>query len=161
MARYHADTTMGGTPQALSSTVKSLISVCAQTTGLCRGRAVGISVGPSGPPSTTDCNVIFTILRQTVAGTGGATLTANPIVPGDVASRSVALANFTAEGTTALCIWARALNQRSSMQWVGQDTDANLLWPATNPQGICGQAIVMTGSAYVGPGFFGIDYEDQ
>jgi hypothetical protein len=105
--------------------------------------------------------VIYNVSRQTAAGTGGTTLTTNPIVPADVASRSVAIANFTAEGTVALVLWARSLNQRSSMQWVGQDTDANLLWPATNLAGICGQAIVPSSGAYTGPIFFGVDYEDQ
>lgn len=160
MARYHADNAMGGTMQVITTTLKTQISVTAQTTGLCRGRAVGIAIGPSGAPSATDCNVLFTIQRQTAAGTS-TSITPNPIFPADVASRSVCTANSTAEPTSALCIWSRPLNQRSSMQWVGQDTDANLFWPATNLAGLAGMCLVVTGAAYTGPVFFGIDYEDQ
>ncbi len=160
MARYHVDNTMAGTQQVITTTMKTQVSVTALTATLCRGRAVGIAIGPSGAPSATDCNVVFAIFRQTAAGTATAA-TPNPVVPADVASRSGCFVNYTAEGTTALNVWARPLNQRSSMQWVGQDTDANLLWPATNIAGLAGQCLVVTGAAYTGPVFFGIDYEDQ
>jgi hypothetical protein len=164
MARYHADNTMNSaTPAVITTTYKTQMSVVAATATLCRGRIVGLSIGPHGAPSTTDCNVIYCVQRITAAGTAGTAITGAPIFPADVASRSTCGANHSAEPTFATNpqVWTRALNQRSSMQWVGQDTDANLLWPATNASGLAGTSLVVTGAAYTGPVFFGLDYEDQ
>jgi hypothetical protein len=127
------------------------------TATLCRGRAVGISVGADGAPNATDCQIVYAVQRQTVAGTATAA-TPNPIVPGDVASRSAAFVNYTVEGTYALPIWSRSLNQRASMQWVAQDVDAMLLWPATNAAGL---ALMALSPTYAAAALGGLDYEDQ
>jgi hypothetical protein len=164
MARYHADNTMNSaTPAVITTTYKTQLTIVAATATLCRGRIVGISIGPYGPPSTTDCNVIYSVQRITAAGTAGTAIVGQPIVPGDVASRSTGGANNSAEPTFASNpqVWGRALNQRSSMQWVGQDTDANLLWPATNASGLAGTSLCATSTAYTGPVFYAFDYEDQ
>jgi hypothetical protein len=158
MSRYHADNRMGGTQQAITTTYKSQMSVCAATATLCRGRVVAMAYGSDSVPNATDCNIVYTIERQTVAGTGGSTLTPNPIYPADVASRSVVIANFTAEGTYTLPIFTRVLNQRASQQWAAQDNDAMLNWPATNLNGLVLLALSPTFNTAV---FMGADYEDQ
>ena len=158
MARYHADNRMAGTQQNLSTTYKTLIEVHGVTATLCRGRATQISIGADGAPNATDCQIVYTIQRITAAGTGGAAVTPNPIVPADVASRSGSRANETAEGTYTLPIWSRSLNQRASMQWAAPDTDAMLLWPATN---LAGVVLLALSPTYAAPALGGIDYEDQ
>jgi hypothetical protein len=157
MARYHVDNRMAGTQQNLGTGYKTLAAITAATATLCRGRAVALSIGADGAPNATDCQIVYAVQRQTAAGTSTAA-TPNPIVPGDVASRSVAAVNFTAEGTYTLPIWVRALNQRASMQWVAQDTDAMLLWPATN---LAGLALMALSPTYTAPALGGVDYEDQ
>ena len=124
---------------------------------ICRGRAVGIAIGADGAPNASDCQIVYAVQRQTADGTGSAA-TPNPIVPADVASRSSAKVNYTAEGTYTLPIWSRSLNQRASMQWVAQDTDAMLLWPATN---LAGLALMALSPTYAAPALGGLDYEDQ
>lgn len=156
MARYHLDNRMTGTQQNLTSTYKTALSVVGVTATLCRGRAVAIQVGADGAPNATDCQIVYTVQRQTSTGSG-ITATPNPIVPGDVASRSQAMCNYTAEGTYTLPIWTRALNQRASMQWAAQDTDAMLLWPATN---LAGLACVALSPTYAAPVLVGLEYED-
>lgn len=159
MARYHVDNDFGGTKQNLSTGYKTLTALWAVTATLCRGRAVGLAVAPVGAPNATDCNIIYAVQRQTADGTATATATPNPIIPGDVASRSVSKVNYTAEGTYTLPIWARSLNQRTSMQWLAPDIDAMLAWPATN---LAGLACVAKGadSTFTTTAFFGLDYED-
>jgi hypothetical protein len=157
MARYHVDNRMAGAQQNLSSAYKTLTAAWAATATLCRGRAVAVSVGIDGAPNATDCQVVFTIQRQTADGTA-TTATPNPLRPGDVASRSVAKVNYTAEGTYALPVWSRSLNQRASMQWVAQDTDASLEWPATNLSGL---ALMALSPTYAAPALGVLDYEDQ
>ena len=156
MARYHVDNRFAGTQQNLTTTYKTLTGVWAVTATLCRGRAVALAVGADGAPNATDCQIVYTVQRQTADGTATAA-TPNPIVPGDVASRMTSKVNYTIEGTYSLPIWSRALNQRASMQWVAQDTDANLLWPATNLSGL---ALMALSPTYAAPAFGGVDYED-
>lgn len=159
MARYHVDNRFGGTEQNITTTYKTQTAVWALTATLCRGRAVGVAIGADGAPNATDCQIAYAIQRMTANGTAGATTaTPNPIVPGDVASRSGAGVNYTAEGTYTLPIWERVLNQRASMQWVAQDTDAMLLWPATNLNGL---ALMSLSPTYASAVFGGLDYEDQ
>ena len=157
MARYHVDNRMAGSQQNLSTAYKSLTIIKAATATLCRGRAVALAVGADGAPNATDCQIVYAVQRQTADGTATAA-TPNPIVPGDVASRSVSAVNATAEGTYTLPIWSRSLNQRASMQWVAQDTDAMLLWPATN---LAGLALMALSPTYASAALGGIDYEDQ
>lgn len=159
MARYHVDNDFGGTKQNLSTSYKSLATVFAATATLCRGRAVGLAVAPVGAPNATDCNIIYTVQRQTADGTG-TSATPNPLIPGDVASRSTSKVNYTIEGTYTLPIWSRSLNQRSSMQWLAPDVDAALAWPATNAAGL---ALLAKGAdaTFTTTAFGGIDYEDM
>jgi len=157
MARYHVDNRFAGTQQAITTTYKTQVTITALTATLCRGRAVALAYGPDSVPNATDCNIVYTIQRQTAAGTATAA-TPNPLVPADVASRSGAFVNYTAEGTYTLPIFSRALNQRASQQWAAQDNDAMLLWPATNIVGLALLALSPTFNTAV---FMGLDYEDQ
>lgn len=156
MGRYHVDNRQAGTQQNLTTTYKTLLSLVGVTATLCRGRAVALQVGADGAPNATDCQIIYTVQRQTAAGTATAA-TPNPLVPGDVASRTGAAVNYTADGIYTLPIWTRALNQRASMQWAAQDTDAMLLWPATNAVGL---ALLALSPTYAAPALGGIEYDD-
>lgn len=156
MARYHVDNRFAGTEQNLSTVYKTMVAVTAATATLCRGRLTSFMVGADGPPNSTDCQIIYTIQRQTAAGTSTAA-TPNPINPADVASRSVAAVNFTAEGTYTLPVESLALNQRASQRWVAQDQDAMIPWPATNLNGLAFMALSPT---YGAPCLFSVDYED-
>lgn len=159
MARYHVDNRLAGTQQVISTGYKTQVSVVGVTATLCRGRAVALAYGPDAPPNSSDCNIVYTIERITAVGTGGAAATPNPIVPGDVASRSACRVNETAEGTYTLPVFTRALNQRASQQWAAQDNDAMLQWAATNGAGLVALALCPAG--FADKVFFGIDYEDQ
>ena len=72
MARYHVDNRMAGSQQAVSTTYKTALAVTAATATLCRGRAVSFKIGPDGAPNATDCQIIYTVERQTAAGTSSA-----------------------------------------------------------------------------------------
>ncbi len=157
-ARYHTDNRLAGSQQNLTTTYKTMLSLYGVTATLCRGRLVGIAVGADGPPNATDCQIVYAVQRQSTSGGTRVAGTPNPNVPGDVASRTGNGLNYTAEGTYTLPIWSRVLNQRASMQWVAQDTDAMLLWPATNDVGVVGLALSPT---YASPALIGFDYEDQ
>lgn len=158
MARYHVDNRMTGTQQNLTTTYKTLTAVFATSATLCRGRVVGIAVGADGAPNATDCQIVYAVQRLSTTGGTATTAVANPIVPGDVASRSTCTVNYTAEGTYTLPIWARALNQRASMQWTAPDTDAALLWPATS---FNGPALMALSPTYAAPALGGLETEDQ
>jgi len=156
MARYHVDNRQAGTQQNLTTTYKTLTAIWAVTATLCRGRAVALQVGADGAPNASDCQIVYAVQRQTADGTA-TSATPNPLVPGDVASRQTSKVNYTAEGTYTLPIWSRVLNQRASMQWAAQDTDAMLLWPATNLSGL---ALLALSPTYAAPALGGIEYDD-
>jgi hypothetical protein len=165
MARYHVDNRMAGSEQAVTTTYKTLVSVVASSAPILRrGRCVAIAVGADGAPNATDCQIVWTVQRITVnpGGTGGTTATPNPIVPADSASSMFSQVNFTSEGTYTLPIWTRCLNQRASMQWVAQDTDAMLLWPATATASSNGNGLVflVLSPTYASGALTGVEYED-
>jgi len=156
MARYHVDNRMAGSQQAQTTTYKTAVSVTGTTATLSRGRCVSIKHGADGAPNATDCQIVYAVQRQTATGTS-TPATPNPLVPADVASRSTAAVNYTAEGTYTLPIWVMPLNQRASAIWNAQDVDAMLLWPATNAAGLAFMALSPTYTANV---LIGVDYED-
>jgi hypothetical protein len=158
MARYHTNNRLTGTQQNLSTTFKTAVTIFGVTATLCRGRAVGIAIGADGAPNTTDCQVVYAVQRQSTSSGSAIIATPNPLVPGDVASRSKSQVNYTTEPVYTLPIWSRVLNQRASMQWTAPDTDAALLWPATNDVGLAFMALSPT---YAAPVLISCDYEDQ
>lgn len=156
MSRYHVDNRMAGTQQNLTTTYKTLVAVWGVTATLRRGRCVALQIGPDGAPNATDCQIVYTVQRQTADGTA-TSATPNPLFPADVASQMASKVNYTAEGTYTLPVWTRALNQRASMQWAAQDTDAMILWPATN---LAGLALMALSPTYASPAEGVIEYED-
>jgi len=156
MARFHVDNRMTNAQQALTTTFKTQVQVWSATATLCRGRAVALQMGPDGAPNATDCQIVYNVQRATADGTS-TVFTPNPINPADVASRMVAHNAYTAEGTYALPIFSRSLNQRASMQWAAQDTDAMLQWAATN---LVGLALLALSPTYATNVLFGMEYDD-
>ena len=156
MSRYYVDNRFAGTQQNLSTTYKTLTAVWSVTATLRRGRCVAIDVGADGAPNATDCQIVYTIQRQTADGTA-TSATPNPRFPADAASSMASKVNYTIEGTYTLPQWSRALNQRNSMQWAAQDVDAMILWPATNLNGL---ALVALSPTYAAPAKGGMEYED-
>ncbi len=144
MARYSTNNRLAGTQQAVSTTFKTQLALTAATATLCRGQIVEVSYGADGAPNATDCNIVYDISRQTAVGTSTA---ATPLGtnPADVASRTVAAVNFTAEGTitAASTIFTRTLNQRASQQWYA-NPGSELVWPATNLAGLAVRALSPT-----------------
>jgi hypothetical protein len=64
----------------------------AATATLRRAFVYEYKVGPPALPNATDCEIVWTVIKQTTAGTGGVSLTANAIDQADAASGTVALA---------------------------------------------------------------------
>jgi hypothetical protein len=162
MARYHFNTKSPAAPAQtnVGSTIKTFATVVGVTATLCRGRAVGLSVGTDAAPHATDCVIIYSVSRHTASGTG-VSATGSPLVPGDAASRTTCKVNHTIEGTITATsqVWARTLNQRASMQWTAPDTDAAILWPATNAAGLA--VMALSPASYASTLGIGVDYEDQ
>jgi hypothetical protein len=156
MARYYVDNRFAGTQQNITTAAKSITGVWSVTATLRRGRCVAVHVGADGAPNATDCQIVYQVQRQTAAGTATAA-TPNPRFPADQASQMTSQVNNTVEGTYSLIQWARALNQRNSMQWAAQDVDAMILWPATNLAGLVATALSPT---YASPVLVGFEYED-
>lgn len=156
MARYHVDNRFAGSQQVMATAYKTGVAVTSVTATLRRGRAMEIGVGADGQPNATDCQIVWTIQRQTAAGTSTAA-TPNPKFPADAASSMVGAVNFTAEGTYTLPIWSKSLNQRASYTWQTDNPDAMLLWPATN---LAGLALMALSPTYAANFLTGLDYED-
>src|ERR1700730_5959786 len=148
MARYSINNRMAGSEQALAATLKSQVSLTAVTATLCRGQIVELAYGADGAPNATDCQIVYDAARQTTVGTG-TSATPNLENPADVASRSLGTVNYTVEptvtGGTAFVgsIWSRTLNQRAAQQWFA-NPGSELVWPATNVNGIVIRALSPT-----------------
>ena len=136
MARYTLGTGHGGTPQAMTTTYKTLVSVTAATgaTTLRRGWIYDIMVGADGTPA--DNAMTFKVDRQTTASTGSAAVP-SPIDAGDAACLLVATTNYTIEPTVtaATQLIELGMNQRASYRWVAAP-GGELVVPATNVAGI-------------------------
>jgi hypothetical protein len=150
MARYHVDNRLSATQQVLSTTFKTQLSLTAATATLCRGQIVELSYGADGAPNATDCQIVYDVSAQTAAGTPSTTVTPTKHNPADVASRTVAAINYTAEGTITATstVFTRSLNQRASQQWYA-NPGSELVWPATNLAGLAVRALSPTYAAAV------------
>lgn len=138
MAAYHVDNGLGGTQQNLSTSYKTLLEGVANTTGITRWWIFGFNIGPSGLPSSTDCEIVWDISRLTATGTGTA-VTSLPLDAADAASNATWKANDTIEPTvTATSSLAYgAQNQRATYSWQTNDQSQMLAFPATNAAGGC------------------------
>ncbi len=116
-----------------------MLQVAAATATLRRAYVYEYKVGASGVPNATDCEIAWTLIRQTTAGTGGVALTVNPLDLADAATGSVALGSLTGEPTGAETgiIDTIGGNQRATFQWVVDPASTGVLViPATNLAGI-------------------------
>ena len=135
---FNVASDFAGTLQALSTTYKTNLAGWAQTATLRRGTLREIAIGPVSNPATQDCNIIYTIQRQTADGTGTSVtpVFVPPIEAGTPpAPGSAWKANYTAEGTYANRLWTKALNQHSGFIWYAPD-EIGLPWPAVNLNGV-------------------------
>ena len=152
MALYGTSNIAATTPAqtAVATTSKTMLQLAAQTTGIRRAWLYEYTVGPSAVPNATDCEIVWTVIRQTSAGTGGVTLTENALDQADAAAATVALGNFTAEPTGAETgiVDTLGANQRASYRWVvAPGGPGEICVPATN---LAGYGIRAKSSTYVG-----------
>ena len=140
MALYAFNNQLGGTPQNLSSSFKSILIVTAATgaTTLRRGWIYEFEVGADAVPNSTDCPITWDISAQTAAGTASS-ITPNPVDQGggDAAALLTYAANATAEGTITAnsSVFYLGLNQRASQRWIARDEKSAIIVAAVNVKG--------------------------
>ena len=151
MASFHVDNGLTGTQQSMSTAYKTLLEGVANTTGITRWWLYGFNIGPSGLPSSTDCELVWDISRISASGTGTAA-TALPLDAADAASNITWETNNTIEPTvTATSSLAYgAMNQRATFSWQTNDQSQMLTGPATNANGLCIRAKSSTYTNTVG-----------
>lgn len=157
MALYGVTNVNNATPVLtnVASSHKTMLQVAAATATLRRAFVYEYKVGPSGLPNATDCEIAWTIIRQTTAGTGGVSMTVNPLDAADAATGSVALGSMTGEPTGAETgiLDTVGANQRGTYQWiVNPGGPGELVIPATNLNGIAIRAKSSTYASTVNVG---------
>ena len=140
MALYGVTNVSATTPTLnnVATTVKTMLQAAAQTSGLRRGFIYEWTVGASGVPNATDCELVWTVIRQTTAGTGGVALTSNALDQADAAAATVCIGSCTAEPTGAETgiVDTLGANQRASYRWVvAPGGPGEIVIPATNLAG--------------------------
>jgi hypothetical protein len=145
MAVYHTNSDLAGTPQAMTTTYKTLVTLTAATATLTSGKIIDVMFGTSGTPA--DNYLEYDISRQTAAGTITAA-TPTALDPTTRACGTVAGANATAEGTVtaASSVFNIAVNQRASYRWVAVP-GSELIIPNVN---LSGFAVRAKSAAYTG-----------
>ena len=120
--------TFAGTPQALTTTYKSLTAAVAASSGARRIRVEELEWSAASVPNATDCQIQadFTFCDATTGGTATTSAAAMPNDSGtaigtklDTAISTTAL-NYTVEPTAftqAQCWYNRGFNQRSGVLW--------------------------------------------
>lgn len=141
MALYGVTNVSATTPTLnnVSTSVKTMLQLAAATATLRRAFIYEMTVGASGVPNATDCEIAWTAIKQTTAGTGGVALTVSAIDQADAATGSVALGSLTGEPTGAETgvLWTLGANQRASYRWVvAPGGPGEIVVPATNLAGI-------------------------
>ena len=147
MAKYAVSNGTGGTPQAMTTTYKTIWDLTAATgaTTLRKAFVYDMTFGADGTPA--DNSVTWKVDRQTTTGTRTAATPA-PLDAGDAAALITAGVNTTIEGTVTAStqLLEIAANQRATYRWVAAP-GSELVVPATNVAGIGGRA---KSSAYTG-----------
>jgi hypothetical protein len=146
MANFNTTNQLGGTPQAMTTTYKTVLSIYSSSgTAVKRGKVYDVLVGVDGTPA--DNAMRWDISRQTAAGTA-TSVTPLPLDPADTACLSVSTANSTAEPTITAnsSVFNVAVNQRASFRWVAAP-GSELVYPATN---LAGFALRANSPAYTG-----------
>lgn len=155
MAAYTISNQNGGTPQNLSSSYKTILSIGAATgaTTLRRGWLMEWEVGADGARQTTSIAIAWSIDTQTAAGTA-TTITPlpNDIGGGDAAALLTYLANYTAEGTITASsnLWYLPLDQQASYRVQMRDKFSSIIVPAVNLKGPSMRAKSATYASTVG-----------
>jgi hypothetical protein len=162
MALYGTTNISAATPAltAVATTHKTMLQLAAQTTGLRRAWLYEYIVGPASVPNATDCEITWTLIRQTSAGTGGVTMTSNQLDQIDAAAATVILGNMTAEPTGAETGIVKTVpaNQRGTFQWVtSPGGPGSIVVPATN---LAGYGIRAKSSTYTGNVNVGMSYQE-
>lgn len=141
MALYAFNNQLGGTPQNLSSSFKSILIAVAATGAatLRRGWIYEFEVGADNVPNSTDCAISWDVSVQTAAGTA-TSITPQPVDVGggDAAAQLTYTANATVEGTITSnsSLFYLGLNQRASQRWIARDEKSALIIPAVNAKGL-------------------------
>jgi hypothetical protein len=151
MALYGSSNISATTPalQAVASTHKTILQLTAQTTGLRRAWLYEYKVGPGSVPNATDCEITWTLIRQTTLGTG-TTMTSNALDQADAAAATVITGNMSAEPTGAETgiVDTVPANQRGTFQWVvAPGGPGEICVPGTN---LAGYGIRAKSSTYTG-----------
>ena len=92
MALYGVTNVSAASPALnnVATTVKTMLQAAAATATLRRAFIYEFDVGASGVPNATDCELVWTVIKQTTAGTGGVALTVSAIDQADAATGTVA-----------------------------------------------------------------------
>lgn len=141
MALYAFSNQLGGTPQNLSSSYKTICLVTAATgaTTLRRGWVYEMEIGADNIPNSTDCAISWDVSVQTAAGTT-TSITPNSLDTGggDAAALLTYAANATAEGTITAnsSLFYLGLNQRAAQRWIARDEKSALIVAAVNLKGL-------------------------
>jgi hypothetical protein len=135
---------------ALTGATDTQATLTAVTATLCRSQVIDFSFGITGAPNSTDCTVVYDVIRCTTVGTGTA---ATPVSPDNAAgvTRNVATVNQTAAPTvsTGIVMYYAGFNQRASQRIVLRD-DEFLIGPATNTAGFAFRSASATYASTVG-----------
>jgi hypothetical protein len=143
MALYGTSNISATTPAllALAAGFHTQLQAAAATATLRRAAVYEWTVGPASiPNAATDCEIVWTLIRQTTAGTGPVTMGVNALDSVDAAAGTVVTGNQTAEPTNAGesgVIDGIGTNQRGGYRWVvSPGGPGELMIPATNLAGI-------------------------
>ena len=157
MALYGTTNISAASPAltAVATTHKTMLQAAAATATLRRAWIYEWKIGPGSIPNATDCEIIWTLIQQTTAGTGGVTMTINKGDQSDAAAGTVVLGNMTAEPTGAETgiVDTLGANQRASYRWVvAPGGPGEICIPATNlaGYGLRAKSSTYTGNAIVG-----------
>jgi hypothetical protein len=147
MARYNAGTGQGGTPQAMSTSYKTLVGLTCPST-VRRAWIYDLMAGADG--AVADNSMAFIVDRQTTVGTGTG-ITPRPLDAADGATTIVGTVNHTAEPTVTADTDLLEIggNQRASFRWVASP-GGELVIPATNLNGVGLRAKSPAPSSYTG-----------
>lgn len=142
MAKFQTNNRSATTPNQtnVASTPKSMVELASAASG--RGQIYELEVGADGAPNATDCQIVYDVVRKTVAGTGGVAGIMNALDSANPAARTTCLINTTSEGTITAnsSLLALALNQRASQRWIAAP-GSELVWPNTSAAGLCCRAL--------------------
>lgn len=158
MALYSVTNVNNATPvlNNVSTAYKTMLQAAAATATLRRAFIFEWKVGASGVPNATDCEIVWTLIKQTSAGSGGVSMTVNAIDQADAATGTVALGSLTGEpaGAETGILDTLSTNQRGSYRWcVAPCGPGELVIPATNLNGIGLRAKSSTYASTVNAGF--------